>query len=163
MFQVNSDFQYAQCAVWGGLYVTKGIISFLALQMNNYKQIDDLTHPNVLITWFILRSIILIESSLEHPNNEYPSGDISNEVTLPCNNISLELESERVSQKRIFLSKWPLIILVPSPSDVTRSLQLEPANIVLTPEIIISLLIKVNFKHVLHPTTHMVVFISDAI
>ena len=58
----------------------------------------------------------------------------SSEVTFPCSRTSREVVSDRVSQKRIFLSKWPLIIVVPEPSVVTRSLQLEPANLVSIPE-----------------------------
>lgn len=59
----------------------------------------------------------------------------SSEVTFPWSWISLAVVSERISQKRILLSKWPLIIVVPAPSAVTRSLQLEPANFVPMPEI----------------------------
>jgi len=58
----------------------------------------------------------------------------SREVTFPWSRISREVVSERVSQKRILLSKWPLIIVVPAPSVVTRSLQLDPANFVSIPE-----------------------------
>lgn len=55
----------------------------------------------------------------------------SSDVTFPWSRISLTSESALlVSQKRIFLSKWPLMIVEPAPSVVTRSLQLDPANFV---------------------------------
>jgi hypothetical protein len=57
--------------------------------------------------------------------------DRSNELIFPCKQISLWGGSDRTSQKRIFLSKWPLMI--DCESNVTKSLQLEPANRVFMP------------------------------
>lgn len=55
-------------------------------------------------------------------------------MILPCSTMSLTEEaSARESQNRIRLSKWPLMMVVPEPSPVTRSLQLEPANLVSMP------------------------------
>ena len=59
--------------------------------------------------------------------------DRSNEVTFPLRRISLALDSDLVSQNRIFLSKWPLMMVEPALSEVTKSLQLEPANFVSMP------------------------------
>lgn len=59
--------------------------------------------------------------------------DKSSEVTFPSNKMSFELDSALVSQNLILWSKWPLIIVEPAPSEVTRSLQLEPANFVSIP------------------------------
>lgn len=57
--------------------------------------------------------------------------DKSSEVTFPCTSISFASDSELlVSQNLIFLSKWPLMMVDPEPSVVTRSLQLDPANFV---------------------------------
>uniref|UniRef100_A0A6B0U054 Putative secreted protein n=1 Tax=Ixodes ricinus TaxID=34613 RepID=A0A6B0U054_IXORI len=50
----------------------------------------------------------------------------------PPSTISLALLSARVSQKRMRLSKWPLITVLPPPSLVTRSLHDEPAKMVRT-------------------------------
>ena len=61
-------------------------------------------------------------------------GERSNEVILPFRAISFVLDSDRVSQNRILRSKWPLMILVPNPSDVTKSLHADPANMVFVPE-----------------------------
>lgn len=63
----------------------------------------------------------------------YLPRDRSSDVIFPCNRISSEVESDLVSQNLILLSKWPLIIVEPEPSDVTRSLQLDPANFVSIP------------------------------
>lgn len=61
--------------------------------------------------------------------------DKSSEVILPWSMMSLEPDSVLVSQNLMVLSKWPLIMVDPDPSDVTRSLQLEPVNLVSTPVI----------------------------
>lgn len=88
------------------------------------------THLNVPIIWFCRKSNNLIVSSRTQQSNSLQSFDKSSDVIFPCSVISLEEQSVRVSQKRIFLSKCPLIIVEPEPSDVTRSLQHEPANLV---------------------------------
>lgn len=85
---------------------------------------------NVLIIWFIRRSNNLIVSSRTQLNKYLQSFDKSNDVILPCNTMSFAEQSVRMSQKRIFLSKWPLMMVDPDPSVVTKSLQLEPANFV---------------------------------
>lgn len=54
-------------------------------------------------------------------------------MTLPLTSILLTEPSARMSQKRILLSKWPLMIVVPAPSDVTTSLQLDPTKFVWVP------------------------------
>lgn len=65
--------------------------------------------------------------------------DKSKDVTRPWTSISVCGFSVLVSQNRILLSKWPLIMVVPTVSDVTRSLQLDMANLVSTPTYIILL------------------------
>lgn len=55
------------------------------------------------------------------------------EVILPWSGTSLADCSVRVSQNRIFLSKCPEIMVVAALSEGTKSLQLDPANIVRTP------------------------------
>jgi len=59
--------------------------------------------------------------------------DKSKDVTRPWTSISVCGFSVLVSQNRILLSKWPLMMVVPTVSDVTRSLQLDIANLVSTP------------------------------
>lgn len=104
----------------------------------------------MVITWLRLRSNNLIVSSLTQATRYLQSEnrvfecnfgknwkklplDKSSDVIFPGNTISFEEQSVRVSQKRIFLSKWPEIMVEPDPSVMTRSLQLEPANFVSTP------------------------------
>lgn len=70
----------------------------------------------------------------------------SREVTLPFRIMLLELDSERESQKRMLLSKWPLMIVDPELSSVTRSLQLDPANLVSMPEKCNAVISYVNFE-----------------
>jgi len=55
-------------------------------------------------------------------------------VTFPVSKILLAIDSDLVSQKRTVLSKWPLTMVDPILSEVTRSLQIDPANFVSTPE-----------------------------
>lgn len=62
----------------------------------------------------------------------YLPGDNASDVIRPCNKISLTVESERGSQNLTRLSKWPLIMLLAC--NVTKSLQLDPANIVFEPK-----------------------------
>lgn len=88
------------------------------------------TYLNVLTIWFIRKSSSLIVSSRTQLTKYLQSLDKSNDVILPASTISLAEQSVRVSQNRIFLSKWPLMMVDPDPSVVTRSLQLEPANFV---------------------------------
>lgn len=88
------------------------------------------THLKLLIIWFIRRSNNLMVSSLTQLIKYLQSLDKSNDVIFPCSTMSLAEQSVLVSQKRIFLSKCPLIIVEPDPSVVTRSLQLLPANLV---------------------------------
>ncbi|GBP49903.1 hypothetical protein EVAR_29516_1 [Eumeta japonica] len=57
----------------------------------------------------------------------------SSEVTFPCSMMWLAELSVRMSQKRIRLSEWPEMIVDPAPSEVTKSLQEEPANFVSVP------------------------------
>lgn len=57
----------------------------------------------------------------------------SNEVIFPYNWISDEPDFDLVSQKRIRLSKCPLMIMKPLPSATTTSLQLDPWNFVSIP------------------------------
>lgn len=77
---------------------------------------------------------VLIVSSLKYKNilSRLPL-DKSKDVTRPWTSISVCGVSVLVSQNRILLSKCPLIMVVPIVSDVTRSLQLDPANLVSTP------------------------------
>lgn len=73
----------------------------------------------------------MVSSRTQHSRNLL-SLDRSSEVILPCIGMSLPVQSAvRVSQKRIFLSKCPL--MMDELSVVTRSLQLEPANLVSVP------------------------------
>jgi hypothetical protein len=59
--------------------------------------------------------------------------DKSSEVILAERTMSFAEQSVLVSQNLIFLSKCPLIIVEPEPSVITKSLQLEPANLVSVP------------------------------
>lgn len=58
----------------------------------------------------------------------------SSDVTLPWSMMWLADISVRMSQKRIRLSKCPEMMVEPAPSEVTRSLQDDPANLVSVPE-----------------------------
>lgn len=57
----------------------------------------------------------------------------SSEVTFPCSIMWLADISVRMSQNRIRLSKCPDMMVEPAPSDVTRSLHDDPANLVSVP------------------------------
>lgn len=95
----------------------------------------------VIVFWVKLRSYRIwvdkvkdaITKLKHHQNKQYKPLVISKEVTFPFTTISFGPDSDLVSQKRILLSKWPLIIVDPEPSAVTRSLQLDPANFVSIP------------------------------
>lgn len=89
-----------------------------------------LSSLNDLSTWFVRMSSSLMVSSRTQHSKYLQSLDRSREVTLPPRTISLAEKLALVSQKRIFLSKWPLIMVVPVPSVATRSLQLLPQNLV---------------------------------
>lgn len=82
--------------------------------------------------------------------SHHPPFDKSSDVIFPGNTISLAEQSVRVSQKRIFLSKWPEIIVDPEPSVMTKSLQLEPANFVSMPEKSSSLGEKLFYLHLIY-------------
>ena len=82
-----------------------------------------------------LMSIMIVYSySLKIEIKNWPL-DKFKDVTFPWSSISVDDCSVRVSQNLTFLSKCPEIIVVAALSEATTSLQLEPANIVLIPEI----------------------------
>lgn len=88
------------------------------------------TYENVRRIWFIRRSRSFRVSSRTEHRRKLQSLDKSNDVILFDNNKSLIGFSILISQNRIFLSKWALIIDAPILSVVTKSKQLEPTNFV---------------------------------
>lgn len=103
-----------------------------ALARSQYHPSPEPPYRNVRTILFWRRSSRLMVSSRTQHSRNLLSLDRSSEVILPCIGMSLPVQSAvRVSQKRIFLSKCPL--MMDELSVVTRSLQLEPANLVSVP------------------------------